>query len=236
VLRSEYKYTLRVSKRAKYARLQMSPREGLIVIVPKGYDQDRIPDLLAQKRSWIEKVTRQMKAQRDLGAGDVRPECIELRSVGEIWRVDYQAGASKRVLERSGKRLILPDGKGDLESNHAALQRWLRRKAERHLKPWARHLAEENGFKVRRIFIKSQRTRWGSCSEKKNINLNMKLLFLPEELVQYVLLHELCHTVYLNHSKKFWVLVGEHVPDYVRKRKALKSAWTYVPDWVEIKT
>ena len=161
------------------------------------------------------------------------PGRIDLRGIAEIWRVDYRAGASERVLERPGNRLWVPDGTGDLESIQAALRRWLRRKAHRHLEPWLRHLAEEYGFTINRVFIKSQRTRWGSCSEKKNINLNMKLLFLPEELVHYVMLHELCHTVHLNHSKRYWALVGDHVPDYAARRKALREAWKYVPAWVE---
>lgn len=222
-----------MSKRARHARLQMSPREGLVVVVPKGYDHKRIPELLEKKRSWIEKVTQQYEAQRRLVPQESMPERIDLRGIGETWRVNYRDGASKRAIERPGKRLCVPDGKGDSERMYEALRSWLRRKAHRHLKPWLRHLAEENGFQIERIFIKSQRTRWGSCSEKKNINLNMKLLFLSEELVHYVMLHELCHTVYLNHSKKFWALVAEHEPRYVVRRKALRAAWKYVPAWVE---
>ena len=229
----DQEYTLRVSKRAKYARLQMSLREGLVVVVPKGFDRKRIPALLEKKRSWIEKVSRQYEAQRRLAPQDPMPGRIDLRGIAEVWRVDYRTGAAQRVLEQPGSRLWVPDGTGDIESVQAALRRWLRRKAHRHLKPWLRHLAEENGFRVGRIFIKSQRTRWGSCSEKKNVNLNMKLLFLPEALVHYVMFHELCHTVVLNHSKKFWALVAAHEPHYAARRKALRDAWKYVPAWVE---
>jgi len=227
----DQEYTLRVSKRAKYARLQMSLRDGLVVVVPRGFDQKRIPELLEKKRSWIEKVSKQYEEQQRLAPQDPMPGRIDLRGIEEIWQVDYRDGNSKRVLERPGNQLWIPDG--DLESVQTALRHWLRRKAHRHLKPWLRHLAEENGFRMRRIFIKAQRTRWGSCSEKKNINLNMKLLFLPEELVNYVLLHELCHTVHLNHSKKFWALVAEYEPRYAARRKALRGAWKYVPAWVE---
>jgi predicted metal-dependent hydrolase len=227
----EPEYTLRVSKRAKYARLQISMLEGLVVVVPKGFDQRRIPALLEKKRNWIEKVSRQYATQRRLAPQDPIPGRIELRGIGEVWRVETRAGESQRVLERPGNRLCVPDG--DIEDIQAAMRRWLRRKAHQYLKPWLRHLAEENSFEIKRIFIKSQRTRWGSCSEKKNINLNMKLLFLPEALVHYVMLHELCHTVYLNHSKKFWALVAAHEPRYAVRRKALRGAWKYVPIWVE---
>ena len=229
----EREYRVRVSRRAKHARLQMSLRDGLVVVVPRGYDRKRIPDLLTQKRGWIEKVAREIEAQRELAPQSAWPERLELRSIGEVWRVEYADAASVKLVECPGNHLKVHDGKGDSDAVHAALRKWLRRKAHRHLKPWLRHLAEENGFEIRRIFIKSQRTRWGSCSEQKNVNLNLKLLFLSEDLVHYVMLHELCHTVYLNHSKKYWALVAQHEPEYASKRKELRKAWKYVPGWVE---
>ncbi|MGC1525969.1 MAG: M48 family metallopeptidase, partial [Phormidesmis sp.] len=66
-------------------------------------------------------------------------------------------------------------------------------------------------------------------------SLNFKLLFLPRPLVHYVLVHELCHTVHMNHSKHFWALVAKKQPDYQWRRDALKKAWRYVPRWVETK-
>jgi predicted metal-dependent hydrolase len=66
------------------------------------------------------------------------------------------------------------------------------------------HLAKEHGFTCNNVSIREQRTRWGSCSHKNNISLNLKLVLLPEELIDYVILHELVHTRIHNHSKEFW--------------------------------
>ena len=66
------------------------------------------------------------------------------------------------------------------------------------------HLAQEHGFTCNNVSIREQRTRWGSCSHKNNISLNLKLVLLPKELIDYVILHELVHTRIHNHSKKFW--------------------------------
>lgn len=76
-------------------------------------------------------------------------------------------------------------------------------------------------FTVGRISIRNQKTKWGSCSRNGNININYKIAFLPEHLVDYLIVHELCHLGEFNHSKKFWDLVGVAIPDYEVKRKEL---------------
>ena len=74
-------------------------------------------------------------------------------------------------------------------------------------------LANKYGFTYKRVFIRNQKTRWGSCSVENNIYLNVKLLMLPEELTDYVILHELVHTRIKNHSKDFWKELGKYVRD-----------------------
>lgn len=78
------------------------------------------------------------------------------------------------------------------------------------------------GFDCGRISIKQHKTKWGSCSKKKNLNFNYKLLFVPEPLMDYVIVHELCHIKELNHSPVFWKLVGYIFPNYKLARKQLK--------------
>lgn len=76
-------------------------------------------------------------------------------------------------------------------------------------------------FEFKRISVKNQRTKWGSCSSKKNLNFNYKLIFLPSALSDYVIVHELCHLAELNHSARFWALVARAIPDYRMRRKEL---------------
>jgi predicted metal-dependent hydrolase len=90
----------------------------------------------------------------------------------------------------------------------------LRVKVRELLFPIAEQLASKHGFALRGLLVKSQRTRWASCSAKKNLSLNTKLLFLPPDLVHHALTHELCHTVYMNHSRAFWRLVASNEPHY----------------------
>ncbi len=77
-------------------------------------------------------------------------------------------------------------------------------------------------YDVGTIYIRNQKTRWGSCSGKKNLNFNYKIVFLPEELQDYIIVHELCHLKEMNHSSRFWTNVGLQIPDFKERRTKIK--------------
>ena len=79
------------------------------------------------------------------------------------------------------------------------------------------------GVTFGRVAVRSQKTRWGSCSSRGNLNFNYKLYYLPEELLDYVVVHELAHRRHMNHSKQFWQEVGKYFPEYRECRKRLKA-------------
>lgn len=87
----------------------------------------------------------------------------------------------------------------------------------------AAYFASMVGVSYGRITIRNQHTRWGSCSAKGNLNFNCLLMLCPEEVLDYVVVHELCHRKELNHSPKFWAEVARVMPDYARHRKWLKD-------------
>lgn len=100
----------------------------------------------------------------------------------------------------------------------------LRQKAKAYLPQKLEQLAKEHGFKYREVKISKSKTRWGSCSTKASINLSLYLILLPEFLIEYVLLHELCHTVEMNHGPAFWALLDKHTHGKAKElKKQLKT-------------
>jgi predicted metal-dependent hydrolase len=223
-------YTVRRSPRAKHVRLHITPTEGLVVVVPPRFDANRVPDLLEARRGWID---RKLATIELIDVDLALPETIELDAIGRSWRVDYRPGSSVIVSAREKDgALILSGSVDDPAKSRAALRRWLARQAKRHLVPWLENLSDAHELPFRNVTVRGQKTRWGSCSSRKNISINYQLMFLEPELVNCVLIHELCHTRHLNHGPKFWSLVEQLEPDRRELHLRLSEQWGRMPGWV----
>ena len=146
------------------------------------------------------------------------------------WAINYVQGPKRRVRElRQSLEIFSPgnDPLGKMET----LRKWLAGTARMFLTPRFRKFAIRHRFRYKRLQIRGQDRRWGSCTSAGTITLNYKLMFLPVDVVDYLLIHELCHTRHLDHSKAYWQLVSELEPDYDLLEKRLDDAWRDVPGW-----
>lgn len=225
-------YTFRVSDRAKHLRLQLSPN-GLEVIVPKGYDHSRIPMVLQSKQAWIDKVLGMFQAKREfLQAQPLLPTHIHLPAIAQTWQVIYAEPKSDRDLKYVETNFELLLNTNSPDCCHRLLRLWLLNTANRYLPVELLKISKAIALPFNRVSVRQQKTIWGSCSGAKNISLNYKLVFLPQPLMQYVLIHELCHTKHMNHSNKFWQLVESFEPNYKQLDPQLKDVWKIIPPWV----
>jgi predicted metal-dependent hydrolase len=106
------------------------------------------------------------------------------------------------------------------------------RMAHTVLAPWLVGLSRSAGLAFERLQIRRQRTRWGSCSRNGTISLNACLLFQTPAVVNYLLIHELVHTVHMNHSRRFWAAVERLEPRWRERDATLSQGWRHVPAWV----
>ncbi len=227
-------YQVRESARAKQVRLKISPQDGLVITVPQGFNQAQLASILYQRHGWIEKHLNRIQAHTAL---DFPPTQLELHAVGESWKLLYQPSHAKdnRLLSenRHDYCLYLNSDNSDHQLIKSTLQHWLITQGYLHFAPELENLSRNTGLGYRKLQVRQQKTRWGSCSARLTISLNCKLLFLPQSLARYVILHELAHTRHLNHSAKFYDLLRQLEPNYQALDKALDTIGrTQVPSWL----
>jgi len=230
--KSGIQYTVRENTRAKRVIIKVRVSSDVEVVVPRSFDRSQLREILERRSVWI---AQQRKRFRDLRR-IYTPKTIELAAIGERWDIKYEKEPSDKTWasEAPGWTLIVRGRVDDPALVSAALNAWLHRKAKLVLKDWLSALSHERSIAFNRLTIRRQKTRWGSCSNRKNINLNRNLLFLPARLVEYVLIHELCHIDQQNHSKAFWDLLERHVKGCWEIASEMKQAGRKVPEWANL--
>nr|WP_321513080.1 SprT family zinc-dependent metalloprotease [uncultured Pseudodesulfovibrio sp.] len=225
--------TVKTHPRAKRVLVKLVPGKGLEVVMPRGFDPVLVPDILREKQGWIERNRDMMQAEgRDLtGELPDLPSVIDFKAWGRVYQVDYLARPGQvKVVENVTRLQVL----GPIEDRKAvfdALQVFTVKKAREFCLFRLDALSRQTGLTYSALRIRRQKTRWGSCSARGTISLNAKLLFLPPKLVDHLILHELCHTRQLNHSKHYWALVASYEPEYLRLEDEVRRGGKYVPRW-----
>lgn len=128
-----------------------------------------------------------------------------------------------KVNSAMGRILLVVPYEADYECRRSAIEKWYRKEASDIIEEKASEYAACIHVSFQKIHIKDTKSRWGSCSSKGNLNFNWRLVMAPEPVLDYVVIHELCHLRYMDHSKHFWNLVAEFCPSYKQYRKWLKD-------------
>lgn len=177
--------------------------------------------------------TERRDRRRETRQSGFAPRTISFKAVGKRFTVRYthRRGKGLELTQPSLSELEVRGNTGNRQGCLTLLRRWLQTQGRLHLVPWLERLGQETGLAFRTTQIRGQKTRWGSCSSRGTISLNYKLLFLPPHLVRYLMLHELCHTVHLNHSASFWSFLTALAPDCRALDAEMKGAGDFVPPW-----
>ncbi|MDE2139918.1 MAG: M48 family metallopeptidase [Gammaproteobacteria bacterium] len=228
-------YRWRRSIRAKQLQVRITPWQGVEVVIPTHTSRERVRAFLARQRQWIRSTWSEMRSQIADADRDL-PSELKLQALGEHWQVHYRKGTAAGVrIDTAARSLTVQHIGADDSRCRATLRRWLTRRARVYLEPQALRLCAHMHVSYRRLQIRGQTSRWGSCSSNGTLSLNYKLLFLDPRLVRYLLVHELAHTHVLSHSSRFWKLVAHYEPRWRGLDRELGEAWRDVPAWVELK-
>jgi predicted metal-dependent hydrolase len=208
-------YIIKYSNKARHLRIQIKIKGEIEVILPQGFQVSDAESVLRQKSSWIKRhleLTRLTKNKFYLLG----------REIKVTQNYDLFIKKHKISIKKHHLKIISPSG--SIESSITIYNSWLRKLAKKSLVARVHTIADNLNFEIGRISIRGQKTRWGSCSKTGNLSFNYILLKFRKEVVDYVIIHELCHLKEMNHSEKFWRLVAGFCPDYKKLRKELRDS------------
>lgn len=208
-------YTLKLSSRSRRLSIAVNTHGDVIVTAPRFVPKYKISEFVESARSWIEK---QREVQQKKPSLISATHCL-------YFGKDYSVKVSKRMdgTVKVGKEVIIA---APLVTSHqslvALISSWLKARSVEYVTKRVYELSEQMNLPFNGLAFKQQKTRWGSCSSKKNLNFNWKLIHAPTEVIDYVIIHELSHTKEMNHGKRFWDLVSSYDPDHALHRRWLQ--------------
>jgi len=224
-------WNVRISRRARRLSMRVFPGGRVEVVVPPGTGLPAIERFVARHRQWAERRAREFALLVPVG-GQHRPDRIEIPLTGQQWTVEYQVARRAAVVDRGDGVLGVCVTDDTVQTVAPALLGWMAGVAANELRQRLDDAARETGIDYAQMHLRRQRTRWGSCSAKGTISLNMCLMFQRPAVVRYLLVHELCHRRQLNHSPRFWSLVESFEPAWRTLDAELLRGWQNVPGWV----
>ncbi len=222
--------TIRRSQRARHVRLKVHHSGQLELVVPLRFDERRLPAILEAHEAWVQRTLQRVGVTPGPPQAIAAPDRILLPAIGGEWRLEYRDIGGERCSCRESEEGILQVSGG--LTWQSALKRWLARQGKLHLTSWLDRVSAELDLSYSGVTLRGQKSRWGSCSARRHINLNYGLLFLPPHCVRYLFVHELCHTVHLNHSPRYWALVASKEPNYQQLERALRQGSRLIPPWL----
>lgn len=224
-------YVLKRVPRRRHVHILVNDEGTLEVRAPWRFNLRKARELVRENAEWVLSrldTARERLAERPrlvtgtrlpLLDGSLR---LEVRPQAQIDMFECARPSRGRV-ERRGTDLRVSAaslGEGELRT---LIERWYRGEAATYLAGRIEHYSAQLGVRPSRVTIRGQRSRWGSCSSKGTVSLNWRLMMVPSALVDYVVVHELCHLRHMNHSPQFWAMVAGAVPDYRERRRSLNA-------------
>ena len=196
--------------------LTINENAELIIRAPKRLSIEKIQDFINEKENWINRKKRLIENQ----IKDVTINHNKLLYLGDLFPINVEQNASKELFF-TGEEFIANSIEPD--SLSLSIKKWYKNKFKEIALPRVAYFANKHNLMVNQVRIKNQKTMWGSCSSKNNINLNYLLLMAPMGVIDYVIIHELVHTIHRNHSTDFWDSVESIMPEFQEHKRWLKK-------------
>lgn len=199
----------------KHARIKVSEDLSVRVIAPNSFSEKEIELILKQKAKWIESKLAYFSSRKK----QIRLQRDQIFYLGDKYRYFYYSELKNAVIVNSKSKTIR-SGKDLLDKE--IQKKWLKKEARRLILERLVYYSAKHHFNYNRVFIRSQKSKWGNCSQKKNLSFNWHLIQTPLYVIDYLVVHELVHTQIMDHSNKFWLKLKLIYPDFEKSIKWLK--------------
>ena len=210
-----YQVNIRVTKRKKTISIRID-KNKIFVNTPHFIKEDYILSLLERKKEWIcQTILKNSKQYKNNFANR------EAYYLGKKYRINTKKGLRNEVILKNDNLEILYKRKNI--NVKKTLEQWYRLRCYLLLENRLKYYSKKINLKYNGFSIHSFKRRLGSCDNKKHISFNWKIILMPKQIIDYVVIHELCHIIHFNHSKLFWKEVANFCPDYKTHKSWLKN-------------
>lgn len=219
---AEFQYKTTYSKR-KTVRIKISPTGDIMVTAPFKTPKKTIDQMIESKKTWLLKHLGHIEKKKAL----VEQKSNNLLYLGNLYPVHIVESFETKPVEIRSEGAFLEINDPAKENIKQALHKFHADQTEVLVRKCIAKHSKTVGKTPNRVTIKNQKTRWGSCSSLQNLNFNWRLSMAPFEVLEYIVIHELCHLVHMNHSSEYWCLVEKLCPNYKVHRNWLKE-WGFL--------
>lgn len=216
LLGREIQYAVTYQKNRKTIKIKFTSPILIEITAPAGYPLKALEEMLEKKSAWL---IKQLDKLTELAENPINKELIHGAQI-------LYLGQPKTLIITKGPKTTVTLSTNSIEvalgpnapSLSSILLEWYVKNSSATLAEKTKYWAKLIGVQPLRLTIRDQKTRWGSCSTRGSINYNWRIIMAPTEVVDYLVVHELCHLKHPNHSAQFWQCVGEFIPDYKARR------------------
>ncbi|MDR2216580.1 MAG: M48 family metallopeptidase [Nevskiaceae bacterium] len=224
---------LRHSHRARRVSIRVHEDASVELVVPRGVSEARARAFLASRSQWVDEQVRQRRTVARPPEPFPPPQ-LHLNAIDERWRLHVAGGSGRARLHVVAPGLLELSGHGERAQWAGLLRKFLLTRAQQQFAPMLAALADQYGFSYTQLSVRVLRSRWGSCSARGRITLNLALLFQRPRVARYLLLHELAHTRHMNHSRAFWRCVADCEPQWRELDRELLRGGRLSPRWLAL--
>ncbi|MGE4283843.1 MAG: M48 family metallopeptidase [Clostridia bacterium] len=214
-----------IYKKRKTLEIRIEPPNVVTVIAPMGLSEQKVLEQVKTKSRWI---VRKLSEVKDIKYKPIKKEFVN----GEVFmylglnyrlQIVIEPTVSKPIVSLTDDKFVISTSTTDEAILYKVMEQWYRSKAQEKIGERVAYYSHKLNKTPKNIKIKEQKKRWGSCSSLGNLNFNWKCIMAPASVLDYLVVHEMCHLFHMNHSKDFWNMVASILPDYKQRKEWLKK-------------